>query len=176
MIHQVGDAVPRIHREAFVHPAAVVMGDVAIGARASVWPGAVLRGDYGPIRVGAGTSIQDNAVLHGVGEGTYVGSSCIVGHQAFIEEAVVEDACQVGVGARVLNGATMRAGSVAAAGAVVLPGTEVPENMRAQGVPAKIVDLQNPTRAEIEAGGETYVAAAMRVAASLRQLTEERRA
>jgi carbonic anhydrase/acetyltransferase-like protein (isoleucine patch superfamily) len=168
MIHSIAGISPKIHPAAFVHPDASVLGDVEIGACASVWPGAVLRGDYGPVRIGAGSSVQDNVVIHGVGPGSYVGESCIIGHLAFIEEAVVEDACQVGVGARVLNGARMCAGSVAAAGAVILPGTVVPEGMRAQGVPAKIVDIQNPTRAAIEAGAREYVANAMRAAASLR--------
>jgi carbonic anhydrase/acetyltransferase-like protein (isoleucine patch superfamily) len=168
MIHSIAGVSPKIHPAAFVHPDASVLGDVEIRACASVWPGAVLRGDYGPIRIGAGSSVQDNVVIHGVGPGSYVGENCIIGHLAFIEEAVVEDGCQVGVGAKVLNGVRMCAGSVAAAGAVILPGTVVPEDMRAQGVPAKIVDAQNPNRAMIEAGAREYVATARRAAASLR--------
>lgn len=168
MIHPIGTKAPRVDSEAFIHPDASILGDVEIGPRASIWPGAVLRGDSGPIRIGAGTSIQDNVVIHGVGDGTFVGADCVIGHLAFIEEAVVEDACQVGVGARVLNGAHMCAGSVAAAGAVILPGTVVPADMRAQGVPARIVDVQNPTRAEIEAAARSYVEKGRRMVESLR--------
>jgi carbonic anhydrase/acetyltransferase-like protein (isoleucine patch superfamily) len=167
MIQSIGDKAPVIDPTAVVHPDASILGDVEIGPRASVWPGAVLRGDFGPIRVGAGSSVQDNVVIHGVGPGSYVGENCVVGHLAFIEEAVVEDGCQVGVGARVLNGSRMCAGSVAAAGAVVLPGTVVPADMRVQGVPGRVVDVQNPTREQIEASARDYVEAATRMAATL---------
>jgi carbonic anhydrase/acetyltransferase-like protein (isoleucine patch superfamily) len=167
MIHPIGDKTPSVHETAIVHPDSSILGDVEVGPHASVWPGAVLRGDYGAIRIGSGTSIQDNVVIHGVGAGTHVGANCIVGHLAFIEEAVVEDACQIGVGARVLNGVRMCTGSVAAAGSVILPGTVVPANMRAQGVPARIVDVQNPSRTEIEAAAKDYVVAAEGMAASL---------
>jgi len=167
MIHAIGDKAPTIDPTAVVHPDASILGDVEIGPRASVWPGAVLRGDYGPIRIGAGSSVQDNVVIHGAGPGSYVGENCVVGHLAFIEEAVVEDGCQVGVGAKVLNGSRMGAGSVAAAGAVVLPGTIVPPDQRVQGVPGRVIDVQNPTREQIEAWAEDYVEAANRMAASL---------
>ena len=75
---------PKVHHSAWVHPAATLIGDVEIGAGSSVWPGAVLRADFGPIRVGERTSIQDNVVLHGAGEGVRVGDDCIVGHQAVV--------------------------------------------------------------------------------------------
>lgn len=161
-VEKLGDVEPRIDPTAYVHPSAVVIGDVWIGPASSIWPGAVLRGDFGPIRVGEMTSIQDNAVIHTSGEGTHIGSWCIVAHLAFVEEAVIEDACLVGVGARVLNGARMRTGSVAAAGAVVLPGVEVPSGSRAQGVPATIVAIANPSRAEIVAGAHEYAENARR--------------
>jgi len=156
-IEPLGDLVPRIAASAFVHPAATIIGDVEIGEESSVWPGAVLRADYGPIRVGARTSVQDNAVLHGVGAGTYLGSDCVVGHLAYIEEATVEDACLVGVGSKILNGAVMRTGSVAAAGTVVLGSMDVPSGHRAQGVPATIVASASPTREQIMAGAAAYV-------------------
>jgi carbonic anhydrase/acetyltransferase-like protein (isoleucine patch superfamily) len=149
-------AEPRVHPTAWVHPAATLIGDVEIGPGSSVWPGAVLRGDFGPVRVGAQTSIQDGVVIHGVGEGSSVGDRCIVGHQAFIEEAVVEDECQIGVGARVLNGARVCSGGVVAAGAVVVSRLVVPSGMQARGVPARLFEATHPTWEEIVRGALVY--------------------
>ena len=88
MVSALGERVPKIAPTAWVHPAATIVGDVEIGAGASIWPGAVLRGDFGAIRIGAGTSIQDNAVLHAAPDGpTMVGSDCVIAHLAFIEAA-----------------------------------------------------------------------------------------
>src|SRR4051812_10817182 len=116
-VSALGDLVPKIDPTAWVHPTATVVSDVEIGPESSVWPGAVLRGDFGAIRVGARTSIQDNAVLHAAPNApTVVGDECVIAHLAFIETAVVEDLCLVGVGAVVLPGAHRRRGAVAAAG------------------------------------------------------------
>jgi carbonic anhydrase/acetyltransferase-like protein (isoleucine patch superfamily) len=167
VIHAVGDKLPRIDPSAFVHPMATVMGDVEIGPQSSVWPGAVLRGDFAAIRIGARTSVQDNVVVHTDGDGTHIGDGCVVGHLAFLEEAVIEEGCLIGVGARILNHVVMRHDSVAAAGAVVTPRTEVPTGMRAQGVPAKLVPGGNPSRERIEAGVQEYVEMAELVARSL---------
>jgi carbonic anhydrase/acetyltransferase-like protein (isoleucine patch superfamily) len=167
LIHRVGDASPRIDPTAFVHPTAVILGDVEIGAHSSVWPGAVLRGDFGPIRVGAYTSIQDNCVVHTRLGGTHLGDFCVVGHMAFVEEAVVADACLIGVGARVLNEVRVDEGAIVAAGAVVTPRTHVPSGMRAQGVPARIVEHGGQTRDEIVADARGYAEMAARVRASL---------
>lgn len=155
-IERLGDKQPLIHPDAWVHPLATLIGDVEIGAQSTIWPGAVLRGDAGPIRIGEMTSIQDNAVLHGVGEGTIVGSRCIVGHLAFIEEATVEDECQIGVGSRVLNGARVCSGAVVAAGAVLVQGLRVPPGTRAQGVPARLAGDAGISREEIRAGAQHY--------------------
>lgn len=156
-IERLGSKRPSVHPEAWVHPQATVIGDVEIGAYSSIWPGAVLRGDFGPIRVGQGTSIQDNVVLHSGDAGTFVGSYCIIGHLAFIEEATVEDGCQIGVGSKVLNGARVRAGAVVAAGAVLVQGLEVPSGYRAQGVPARLVEQTGVDPEEIRASAELYV-------------------
>jgi len=158
MIEALGERVPRIAPTAWVHPAATVIGDVEIGPDSSVWPGAVLRGDFGAIRIGARTSVQDNAVIHsGPGALTVVGDDCIVAHLAFIEMALVEDACLVGVGAHVLPGAILRAGAVAAAGAVLAARLEVPSGHRAQGVPARAVPSSHPDRDYILRGAANYV-------------------
>lgn len=159
--------LPSVHATAFVHPAAVIIGDVEIGAHCSVWPGAVLRGDFGSIRVGERTNIQDNAVVHATpGDGTRIGDRCVIGHLAFIEDAHIEDLCLIGVGAKILNGARLRTGAVAAAGAVVLGHMEIPSEHRAQGVPARIEAISRPTVEEIASTADEYVANAIRMAQS----------
>jgi carbonic anhydrase/acetyltransferase-like protein (isoleucine patch superfamily) len=164
------DRFPDVHPSAFVHPNATLIGDVRIGAHSSVWPGAVLRADYAPIRIGAKTSVQENVVVHVAPDGgTQIGSLCIIGHLAFLEQALVEDCCQVGVGARILNGARMRRGSAAAAQAVVLGRMEVPSGMRAQGIPATLVPMSRPTLHDIQTGAEMYVETATRMADALRR-------
>jgi carbonic anhydrase/acetyltransferase-like protein (isoleucine patch superfamily) len=161
VIQRLGDAVPQIAPDAWVHERATVIGDVTIGPGSSVWPGAVLRGDFGPIRIGARTSIQDNTVIHADGDGTVIGDGCIVGHLAFVENAAVGDGCLVGVGARLLPGTRMAPGAVAAAGAVLL-GIEVPTGHRAQGVPASVVPVDGPGRDYVEQGSRRYVEMAER--------------
>ena len=166
-VEPLGDLVPRIDPTAWVHPAATIVGDVEIGAGSTIWPGAVLRGDFGAIRVGERTSIQDNAVLHAApGTPTVVGSDCVVAHLAFIETAVVEDACLVAVGAKLLPGSVLRHGAVAAAGAVLAAGLEVPSGCRAQGVPARIVPNERPDAAYIAEGAASYAAMGERYAAA----------
>ena len=154
--------VPRIAPSAFVHERATVIGDVEIGPESSIWPGAVLRGDFGFIRVGARTSIQDNAVIHTSPQrGTVIGDDCLIAHLAFIEAAEIGDACMIAVAA-VLHTARMQPGSVVAAGAVLVGDQEVPTAHRAQGVPAKIVPVANPTRESIENSAMRYVEMARR--------------
>ncbi len=158
-ISALGDLTPRIAATAWVHPDATIIGDVEIGEGSSIWPGAVLRGDFGTIRIGERTSIQDNAVLHAApNTPTLVGDDCIIAHLAFIETAVVEDACMVAIAARMLPGSTLRRGSVAAAGAVLAAGLEVPSGHRAQGVPARIVPADHPSAAYITDGAANYAA------------------
>jgi carbonic anhydrase/acetyltransferase-like protein (isoleucine patch superfamily) len=131
--------VPQIDPDAFVHPEATVIGDVSIGAHSTVWPSAVLRGDYGSISVGARTSIQDGAVLHaGPGFPTVVGDGCVIGHLVHLEGCVLEDECLVGSGSIVLHHAVVCTAATVGAGAVVTPGTRVPPSALAVGVPATI--------------------------------------
>jgi carbonic anhydrase/acetyltransferase-like protein (isoleucine patch superfamily) len=165
VIEALGGRVPRIDPTAWIHPAATVIGDVEIGPQSSVWPGAVIRGDFGAIRIGARTSVQDNAVIHsGPAALTAIGSDCIVAHLAFVELAIVEDACLVGVGARVLPGAHLHEGSVAAAGAVLARRLVVPSGHRAQGVPATVAPSRHPDRAYVTKGAANYVLMARRYA------------
>lgn len=169
-VYALGDLVPSIDPDAFVHPDAVVIGQVSLGAGASVWPGAVLRGDYGTIAVGPETSVQDGTVVHATAElATVVGARCVVGHLAHLEGCVVEDDCLVGSGAVLLHRVLVRSGALVAAGAVVPPGTEVPPRGLARGVPARV------TADAVEEGAfagsvRRYVENARRYAAQLRRL------
>ena len=138
-VYALGDRVPEIDPSAFVHPDAVVIGKVHIGSQASIWPGAVLRGDYGEIFVGDRTSVQDGTVVHAVAHApTRIGSDCVIGHIAHLEGCTIENRALVGSGAVVLHHAVVRSGALVGAGAVVSGGTEVPSGAMALGVPAKI--------------------------------------
>ncbi|MEN9505217.1 MAG: hypothetical protein RI958_1143 [Actinomycetota bacterium] len=138
-LYALGDKVPDIHPDAYVHPDAVIIGDVRLAAESSVWPGAVLRGDAGFISIGARTSIQDNSMLHTTPMWpTVVGADCVVGHIVHLEGCTVEDGCLIGNGSIVLHRAVVRSGSIVAANAVVLNDTEVPSGAIAAGVPASI--------------------------------------
>lgn len=138
-LYALGDDVPQIDPEAFVHPDATIVGNVEVGARATIWPHAVLRGDQSRIVVGARTSIQDGAVLHCTRElETVVGADCTVGHLAHLEGCTVEDGALVGTGSIVLHRAIVRTGALVGAGALVPGGMEVPTGAMALGVPATL--------------------------------------
>lgn len=137
-IYALGDLVPKLDPDAFVHPDATVIGAVTIGPGSSVWPAAVLRGDYGYIKIGARTSIQDGTVLHTTEEWpTVVGDDCVVGHNAHLEGCRVGDGCLIGSGSIVLNRAVVEAGAGVGAAALVSEGTVVPAGHIAVGVPAR---------------------------------------
>jgi len=138
-IYALGDVEPTIDPTAYVHPDAVLIGNVHIGAEASIWPAAVLRGDGAAITIGARTSIQDGSVLHVTPiHATTVGDECVVGHLVHLEGCTIEDGSLVGSGAVVLHDAVVRTGALVGAGAVVSGGVEVPSRAMALGIPAKI--------------------------------------
>lgn len=140
-IYALGSLEPSIASDAFVHPDAIIIGQVTIGSESTIWPSAVLRGDHGAIRIGARTSIQDGAVLHCTAElDTEVGDACTVGHLAHLEGCVVEDGALIGSGATVLHRARIGTGALVAAQALVPPGTQVPSGAMARGVPGRIVE------------------------------------
>jgi carbonic anhydrase/acetyltransferase-like protein (isoleucine patch superfamily) len=165
------DLRPRLGADVFLAPTAVVVGDVRLGPRVSVWYGAVLRGDVHTVEVGEDSNVQDGAVLHGtLGEWPVVlGARVSVGHQATVHGAVVEDDCLIGIGARVLDGARIGAGSLVAAGALVREGMQVPPGSLVAGVPA---ELKRPlTQREREILARTpgrYLELARRARESLR--------
>ncbi len=169
-IYALGDVEPSIDPSAFVHPDAVVIGRVSIGPNSSVWPGAVLRGDYGEIRVGARTSIQDGTVVHATAEcPTLIGDDCVVGHLAHLEGCVIANGALVGSNSVVLHEVHVGEGATVAAGAVVRNRTTVPPGALALGVPAVVREgLSNP--ADITEGAALYVTNTARYRAELRRL------
>lgn len=169
-LYALGDKRPTIDPTAFVHPDAVVIGDVTIGAEASVWPTAVLRGDHGAIRVGNQTSIQDGTIMHCTASlDTVVGDRCVVGHNAHLEGCTVEDDCLIGSGSVVLHRVVIRSNALVGAGAMVTNDTEVPSGAMALGVPAKIKpDIVVP--GSFDAAVATYVHNAHWYNADLRRL------
>ena len=162
--------MPRVHEDAWVHPTAQLIGDVTVEAHASVWPGAVLRADLGPIEVGPGAAVEDNCMIHPRSSNpARISADAVVGHAVHLEGVAIEEAVLVGSGAIVLEGAHVRTGAMVAAGALVLEGTEVPAGMRAQGVPAELVPQAGAPEA-VRAGAETYRRLALRYAEELRRL------
>ena len=138
-IYELNGRSPQIHESAFIHPDAVLIGDVRIGANSSVWPSAVLRGDSSYIQVGQDTSIQDGCIIHCQTEfPTIIGSRCVVGHNTHLEGCVIEDKCLIGSGSTVLEKVLITKGALVAAQSLVPPGKTIPENALALGVPVKI--------------------------------------
>lgn len=169
-IYALGERTPIIHPDAFIHPDAVIIGDVHVGAGSSVWPSAVLRGDYGTVIVGERTSIQDGAIIHAVAEfPTVIGDDCVVGHLAHLEGCVIEDRALVGSGSVVLHRATVHSGATVGAGAVVRNRMDVPANALAVGVPATI-KLDVSGEESIVENAASYVANAARYKRDLRLL------
>ena len=150
VLYALGDAVPHVDPEAFVHPDATIIGNVVLGPGVTVWPQAVLRGDQSRIVIGARTSVQDGAVLHCTRElETVVGADCTIGHLAHLEGCTVEDGALIGTGSIVLHRAVVRSGGLVGAGAVVPNGMEVPRGAMALGVPAKLrLDTVKPDQIE----------------------------
>jgi carbonic anhydrase/acetyltransferase-like protein (isoleucine patch superfamily) len=138
-LYALGDWTPRVDPAAYVHPDAVIIGNVTVGAYSTVWPGAVLRGDYGVITVADRTSVQDGAVIHATEMcPTRIGAECVIGHNAHLEGCTIEDDCLIGSASVVLHNVVVRTGALVGAGAVVSGGTEVPSRAMALGVPAKL--------------------------------------
>ena len=130
---------PRIAADAYVAPTAVLIGNVVVEAAASVWFGAVLRGDNSEIRVGAGSCVQDNCVIHCAKDlPTIIGSNVTVGHMAMLEGCEIGDGALIGMGAIVLQRARVGVRSLIAAGAVVGEGVEIPAGVLAAGIPAVV--------------------------------------
>lgn len=135
LIFSVDGLTPKIHETAFVAPNAVLIGDVEVHANASIWFGCVLRGDAGKIIIGEGTNVQDGSVLH---EETTIGKNSVVAHLCLVHRCTVGDNVLIANGALVFGPLDIGDGAVVGAGALLTPGTDVPANMMALGVPAKV--------------------------------------
>ncbi|MFD9191648.1 gamma carbonic anhydrase family protein [Streptomyces phaeochromogenes] len=159
LIAGVGGKDPKVDQEAFVAPMSVVLGEVTLHPGASVWYGAVLRAECGPIVIGADSNVQDNCTLHvDPGFPVTVGERVSIGHNAVVHGATVEDDCLVGMGATILNGAVIGAGSLVAAQALVPQGMQVPPGSLVAGVPAKVKRELTPEEREgISLNGTLYV-------------------
>jgi carbonic anhydrase/acetyltransferase-like protein (isoleucine patch superfamily) len=169
-IYALGQHEPDIDPSAFVHPDAVVIGQVRIGPEASVWPCAVLRGDHGRIEVGARTSVQDGTVIHCTRDWpTIIGAECVVGHNAHLEGCVVADRCLIGSGSIMLNRARVGTGAIVAAAALVPEGFEVPPGALVAGVPATIKKTA-VSGDFVDEAVKTYVESARRYRSELRRL------
>ena len=131
--------MPTIHPTAFVHTAATVVGNVTLGARVSVWPTAVLRGDSDAIVVGDDSNVQDGTIVH-VDDGvpTTIGKRVGIGHRAIVHGATIEDDCLIAMGAILLNGVHVGTGSIVGAGAVCREGMKIPPNSLVLGVPGRV--------------------------------------
>lgn len=167
-------ATPALDGAAFIAANATVHGDVVLGPDASVFYGAVLRGDINVIRIGRGSNIQDNSIVHlSDGHGTVVGDFVTVGHAATLHGCTVEDGCLIGMGSIILDGARIGAGSIVGAGSLVTMGFSCPPDSMVMGRPAKVVRALKPE--EIGAGrrlAEKYVEVARAHAARERAARE----
>jgi carbonic anhydrase/acetyltransferase-like protein (isoleucine patch superfamily) len=154
-----GDLVPDVDATAWVAPTATVVGAVALGARASVWYSAVVRGDGDRISVGAGSNVQDGCALHAdPGFPLTIGAGVSIGHGAVVHGCTVEDDVLIGMGAVVMNGAVVGTGSMLGAGTVVSAGTVVPPGSLVVGVPGKVRrETTEDERALIRLNAEHYL-------------------
>jgi gamma-carbonic anhydrase len=160
MIHPYQGKTPRLHPTVFTVNSAEIIGDVVIDKDSSIWYNAVIRGDVNYIRIGERTNIQDGCILH-VRHLTYpliIGSNITVGHGAILHACTVWDNCLIGMGAVVLDNATIGAYTIVGAGAVVRNNTEVPEGVLVAGVPARIIrDITKEERDSIDESAQNYV-------------------
>lgn len=151
---------PSVHQRAFVHPAAHVIGNVTLGARVSVWPTAVLRGDSDAITIGEDSNVQDGTIIHvDPGVPCTIGARVAIGHRAIVHGATVDDDCLIGMGSILLNGVRVGSGSIVGAGAVCREGMEIPPNSLVVGVPAKVIrETTDAERARIAHTVQAYLA------------------
>ena len=158
--------VPRLGARVYVDPAATLIGDVALGDDASIWPGAVARGDVHYIRIGERSNVQDGAVIHVTHDGPYspggfptiIGNDVTIGHGAVVHACTIEDCCLIGMHATVLDGATVKKYGFVGAGAVVSPGKVVGERELWLGNPARLVRLLTDSQIEqLHYSAQNYV-------------------
>jgi carbonic anhydrase/acetyltransferase-like protein (isoleucine patch superfamily) len=154
-LYKLGSKKPKIHPTAMIAPNASVIGDVVVGSRTSIWPGAVLRGDYGRIRVGSNCSLQDNVVVHCSSENpAVIGNGVTVAHGAIVHACRIGDECLVGAGAIIFDGAKVGTHSIIGVGSAVLEGRTIPPRSVAVGAPAKV--MRRATDRDVRMIRESY--------------------
>ncbi len=170
MIYELDGIAPQIGAGAWIAPTAVIIGDVVIAPGASVWWGAVLRGDTERITVGEGSNLQENAILHtDAGFPLVIGANCTIGHKAMLHGCVIEDASLIGMSATVLNGARIGTGSLVGAASLVTEGKQIPPGSLVMGAPARVVRaLDQAAQARLLASAAHYRANAARFARGLK--------
>jgi carbonic anhydrase/acetyltransferase-like protein (isoleucine patch superfamily) len=170
MIYALDGIAPQIDASAWVAPDANLIGNVVLGADTSVWFGATLRGDNEEIRVGAGTNVQENCVLHtDMGYPLVIGANCTIGHKAMLHGCIIGDGSLIGMGATILNGARIGNGCLIGAGALITEGKEIPDGSLVMGAPGKVVRmLDEAARARLLASAAGYQANARRFRVGLK--------
>ncbi|HUD76778.1 MAG TPA: gamma carbonic anhydrase family protein [Streptosporangiaceae bacterium] len=163
---------PTVSSTAWIAPTATLIGDVRVEDEASVWYGAVLRADFGPIIVRRGANVQDGSVLHGGDDPvTEVGEGATIGHLCVVHGAVIGTEALIGNGATVLDGAVIGSRALVAAGSTVPPGMTVPDGMLAVGTPARVArEVSGRAREWVDTNPEIYRELARRHAAGIRAL------
>lgn len=154
-LYQLGSKKPKVDPTVMLAPSGSIIGDVVVGPRTSIWPGAVLRGDYGRIRVGANCSLQDNVVVHCSSENPgVIGDGVTVAHGAIVHACRIGDECLIGAGAIIFDGAKVGTHSIIGVGSVVLEGRTIPPRSVAVGAPAKV--LRRATDKDVRMIQESY--------------------
>lgn len=170
--YQLDDLVPTIGDGAWVAPSADLIGDVRLGARASVWFGAVIRADNTAIVIGEESNLQDGAVAHSdPGAPLTIGDRVTIGHQAIVHGCTIADDCLIGMGARILNGARLAPHCLVGAGALITEGRSFESGSLVVGVPARVVrPLTDEEKASIRLSAAHYAEKASRYGSALRRL------
>jgi carbonic anhydrase/acetyltransferase-like protein (isoleucine patch superfamily) len=172
--YRLGDIAPTLPEggEYWIAPGAVVVGNVILKKNASVWFGAVLRGDNEPIEVGENSNIQDNSVLHtDMGSPLVIGANVTIGHKVMLHGCTIGEGSLIGIGSIILNGARIGRQCIIGANSLITEGKEIPDRSLVMGSPGKVVRTLEPAQAEaIAAGAHHYVANWKRFRASLAPL------
>ena len=164
-------AAPEVGMDVWIAPSAVVVGKVVLEDEASIWFGAVLRGDNEVIWVGAGSNVQENCVLHtDMGHPLLIGPNCTIGHAAILHGCTIGEGSLIGMGSTIMNGAKIGKGCMVAAGSLVTEGKEIPDGTLVMGRPAHVTRLLDPEEVEkLQRSAAQYRANAARFAKGLKQ-------
>jgi len=170
MIFALEGLAPILDPDCWVAPDATLIGRVVLEEGASVWFGAVLRGDNEEVRVGVGSNVQDNSVLHtDIGYPLMIGANCTIGHRVMLHGCTIGDGSLIGMGATLLNGARIGRGCLIGAGALITEGKEIPDGSLVMGAPGRVVrQLDGPAQVRLIASAQSYRANMRRFRAGLR--------